>query len=70
MNHSESKLEHALRQDKSLNIVGYLSPFPQKSDFRNLGTIGQHAEVIEKHDVHEVFILSHDLPYEMRRVIF
>lgn len=70
MNHSEPHLEKSLTKQYHLSIAGYLAPFPQKSDFRYLGTIGSHADVIRDEDIDEVIILSHDLPYELRRTLF
>ena len=70
MNHSESDLEHALSYNTNIDIVGYLSPFEQKSNFKYLGTIGKHDDVIQERDIDEVIILSHDLPYELRKTLF
>ncbi len=70
MNHSEPHLEKSLIHQYHITIVGYLSPFSQKSHFKYLGTIGNHAEVIEDGDIDEVIILSHDLPYELKKTLF
>lgn len=70
MNHSEPHLEKSLVHQYHITIVGYLSPFSQKSHFKYLGTIGNHAEVIEDADIDEVIILSHDLPYELKKTLF
>ena len=70
MNQSEPHLEKSLIHQYHITIVGYLSPFSQKSHFKYLGTIGNHADVIEKSDVDEVIILSHDLPYELKKTLF
>lgn len=70
MNHSEPHLEKSLTNQYHITIVGYLSPFSQKSHFKYLGTIGSHAEFIEEEDIDEVIILSHDLPYELKKTLF
>lgn len=70
MNHSEPHLEKSLTNQYHISIVGYLSPFLQKSYFKHLGTIGSHGEVIEQEDVDEVIILSHELPYEVKKTLF
>lgn len=70
MNHSESHLEKSLTHQYHLEIVGYLAPFTQKSQFTYLGTIWSHADVISEEDIDEVVILSHDLPYELKKILF
>lgn len=70
INHSESHLERLLHKEKNVNIVGYLAPFEQKSTFDYLGTIGQHAKIIQEEDIDEIVTLSHDLPYELRKTLF
>jgi exopolysaccharide biosynthesis polyprenyl glycosylphosphotransferase len=70
MNHSEPHLEKSLWNQHHIMVVGYLAPLDQQSHFAYLGTIGSHAEVITDRDVDEVVILSHDLPYEMRKILF
>ena len=70
MNHSEPHLEESLKDQYHLMVVGYLAPFSQKSQFKYLGTIGSHAEVIVEEDIDEVIILSHDLPYELKKILF
>lgn len=70
MNHSEPHLEKSLMNQYHLMIVGYLAPFSQKSHFDYLGTIGSHAKVIEEEDIDEVIILSHDLPHELKKILF
>ena len=70
MNHSEPHLEKSFMNQYHLMIVGYLAPFSQKSHFEYLGTIGSHAKVIEEEDIDEVIILSHDLPHELKKVLF
>jgi exopolysaccharide biosynthesis polyprenyl glycosylphosphotransferase len=70
MNHSEPHLEKSLIHQYHITIVGYLSPFSQMSHFKYQGTIGNHAEVIEDADIDEVIILSHDLPYELKKTLF
>lgn len=70
MNHSEPHLEKSLMNQYHLSIVGYLAPFSQKSHFEYLGTIGSHVEIIEQEDIDEVIILAHDLPYELKKILF
>jgi exopolysaccharide biosynthesis polyprenyl glycosylphosphotransferase len=70
MNHSNPHLEKSFYDQYHLHIVGYLAPFQQSSPCTYLGTIGSHAQVIEKNDIDEVIILAHDLPYELRKVLF
>lgn len=70
INHSEPHLEEALKDQYHLMIVGYLAPFEQKSTFKYLGTIGSHPSVIMEEDIDEVVILSHDLPYELKKILF
>jgi hypothetical protein len=70
INHSEQDLEEALRDQYHLMIAGYLAPFEQKSKFKYLGTIGSHPTVIAEEDIDEVVILSHDLPYELKKILF
>lgn len=70
MNHSEAHLEKSLMHQYHITIVGYLAPFEQKSHFKYLGTIGSHADIITDEDIDEVIILSHDLPYEIRKILF
>lgn len=70
MNQSEPHLEKSLIHQYHITIVGYLSPFNQKSHFKYLGTIESHPEVIEESDIDEVIILSHDLPYEPKKTLF
>jgi FlaA1/EpsC-like NDP-sugar epimerase len=70
MNHRESDLEKLLRADQYVDVIGYLSPFDQGSSFKYLGTIGQHADIIEKYDVEDIIVLSHDLPYEIKKNLF
>jgi len=53
-----------------ITVVGYLAHFSQKSHFKYLGTIGQHVEVIVGEDIDEVIILSHELPYELKKILF
>lgn len=70
MNHSEPILEKSFRSEFQIHIVGYLAPFEHKSHFKYLGTIGSHSKVILEEDIDEVIICSHDLPYELRKVLF
>jgi len=70
MNHSEPHLEKSLMYQYHITVVGYLAHFSQKSHFKYLGTIGQHVEVIVGEDIDEVIILSHELPYELKKILF
>lgn len=70
MNHRESNLEKILRNDLYIDIIGYLSPVDQGSVFKYLGTIGQHTQIIQKYDIEDVIVLSHDLPYEIKKNLF
>ena len=70
INHAEANLENILQSDQYSDIIGYLSPFEQKSHFSYLGTIGQHAATIEKYHIEEIIVLSHDLPYEIKKSLF
>lgn len=70
INHSEADLEKILQADQYTDIVGYLSPFEQKSHFPYLGTISQHADVIAQYTIEEIIVLSHDLPYEIKKSLF
>ena len=70
MNHSEAHLEKSLTHQYHLMIVGYLAPFRQNSHFDYLGTIGSHTKIIEQEDIDEVIILSHDLPHELKKILF
>lgn len=70
MNHREKNLEQLLGSDIYMHVVGYLAPFDQGSDFAYLGTIGQHATLIPVHEVEDVIVLSHDLPYEIKKQLF
>ena len=70
-NHAEPELVQTIQGNRSIDVIGYLSPLPQDgSTCQYLGTIGQHGSIITDHSIQEVIILSHDLPYEMRRVLF
>lgn len=70
MSHRETDMEKLLRSDQYTRVIGYLSPVDQGSSFKYLGTIGQHAEIIEQYDVEEIIVLSHDLPYEIKKNLF
>lgn len=71
LNHSEPHLEQSFLHQYHLHIVWYLAPFEQgESRFPYLGTISEHPEVIQKNSIDEVIILSHDLPYEMKKELF
>lgn len=70
MNHREENLEKLLRLDQYIDVIGYLSPVDQGSGFKYLGTIGQHAAAIRKYDVEDIIVLSHDLPYEIKKHLF
>jgi len=70
INHSEADLENILQAHQYSSIVGYLSPFEQKSHFPYLGTISQHAQAIDKYHIEEIIVLSHDLPYEIKKSLF
>lgn len=70
LNHKEYELEALLRADAYTEVVGYLSPFDQGSSFKYLGTIGQHADIIKKYSIEDIIILSHDLPYEIKKSLF
>ncbi len=70
MNHSEPHIEKLIKKEKNVEIIGYLAPFEQKSAFKYLGTIGQHAKIIMEEDIDEIVTLSHDLPYELRKTLF
>lgn len=70
MNHREPNLEKLLKSDQYTHVIGYLSPVDQGSSFKYLGTIGQHAEIIYQYDVEDIIVLSHDLPYEIKKNLF
>jgi FlaA1/EpsC-like NDP-sugar epimerase len=70
MNHRESDLEKLLKSDQYTHVLGYISPIDQGSSFKYLGTIGEHAQIIEKYDVEDIIVLSHDLPYEIKKNLF
>ncbi len=70
MNHTEYELEALLRADTYTDVVGYISSFDQGSSFKYLGTIGQHADIIKKYSIEDIIILSHDLPYEIKKSLF
>ncbi len=70
MNHREENLEKLLQTDTYTDVVGYLAPMEQSSHFNYLGTIGQHAVVIQKYHIEDIMVLSHDLPYEIKKNLF
>ena len=70
MNHSENGLEKILMYQEGIEIMGYLSPFELKSDLNYLGTVSHYDRIMEKYDIDEVINLSHDLPYEMRKMLY
>ncbi len=70
MNQSEPHLEKSFMEQHQIKIVGYLAQFQQKSGFKYLGAVSTYPNIITQEDIDEVIVLSHDLPYELKKIIF